>query len=82
MARFTEHAGDPQWLRDQRDAARRATTHPTRRPVVFPGTPAVHQSHVSEPDPQQFVQGAKSNTGVAFVLGAVAGAVIARGRRR
>lgn len=81
MAKFTQHAGDPQWLRDQRDSARRATTQPTRSPINFPGTPPV-QSHVSSADPHQFVQGAKSNSGVAFVLGAVAGAVMARGRRR
>lgn len=78
-ARFTEHAGDPQWLRSQREAQAR------HRPKTGPHVPLVlpkpRFGTVSEPDPQQFVQGAKSNSGVAFVLGAIVGAVVTRGRR-
>lgn len=79
MAKFTQHAGDPQWLRDQRDSARRATTPP--KMAAVPGMPQTQRSpNISEPSTTQFVQGAKSNGAAAFVLGVVVGAV-ARGRR-
>lgn len=79
MATFTQHGGDPQWLRDQRDAARRATTPPKMAPARGMPTPRT-ASNVVEPSTTQFVQGAKSNSAAAFVLGFVVGAV-ARGRR-
>jgi hypothetical protein len=75
---FTSHGGDPQWLRDQRAAQARYRPRPgTPGPLPF-GAP---RTTTVEADPHQFVQGAKNNSGWAFVLGAVAGAVIARGRR-
>lgn len=76
---FTSHGGDPQWLRDQRDAAHRASTPPKR--AAMPGMPKGQRvGNISEPSTTQFVQGAKNNTAAAFVLGLVVGAV-ARGRR-
>jgi hypothetical protein len=80
-ARFTEHAGDPQWLKDQRASAKRASPRPSRA-MPYPSATPQHQSNVVEASPQQFVQGTKSNPSAAFVLGAIAGVVIARGRRR
>ena len=79
MARFTEHAGDPQWLKDQRASAMRASKPP--KMAAMPGMPKTQRSpNISEPSTTQFVQGAKSNSAAAFVLGVVVGAV-ARGRR-
>lgn len=81
MARFTEHSGDPQWLRDQRAAQKRHAPAP-RKAMPYPSQTPQHQPHVSQPDPAAFVQGAKNNSAALFVLGAVAGAVMSRGRRR
>jgi hypothetical protein len=79
MARFTEHQGDPAWLKSQREAqartrntarVHRAMPYPTQTPVVTPTAPSNAQFH----------EGAKSNSGAAFVLGVIAGAYL-RGRR-
>lgn len=77
---FTAHGGDPQWLRDQRDAQARYRPKPGRA-MPFPTATPQHQPRIVEADPHQFVQGARSNSGAAFVLGVIAGAVMARGRR-
>ena len=79
MARFTEHAGDPQWLKDQRASAMRASKPP--KMAAMPGMPKTQRSpNISEPSTTQFVAGAKSNSSAAFVLGVITGAVL-RGRR-
>ena len=81
MATFSQNQGDPQWLRDQRDAQKRHAPAP-RRAMPYPSQTPQHQPTISGADPHAFVQGAKNNTGAYFVLGAITGAVIARGRRR
>ena len=78
-ARFTEHPGDPAWLRSQRDAQSRARPVPISKPTKLTAPAPVIQQ--SQADLHEFVQGARNNSGAAFVFGMIAGAVIARGRR-
>lgn len=78
MARFTEHGGDPQWLKDQRDAQKRAlTTRTPRQQKAFPYPTAT--SHVEKADRKEFVNGVGKNHG--FEIGLILGLVL-RGRRR
>lgn len=76
-ARFTEHPGDPAWLKSQREAQARVRPVPISKPIRLTA-PVLQQSKA---DLHEFVQGARNNSGAAFVFGVIAGAVIARGRR-
>lgn len=81
-ARFTEHQGDPAWLKSQRDAQSRARVAPTprqQRAMPYPTqTPTVT---VQKADPHQFRSAAELAGNVGFVLGFLAVRHALRNRR-
>lgn len=73
MARFTEHSGDPAWLKSQREAQQRPLqgaqqTHRQTRAMPYPTqTPQV--TVVQGADRKEFNHAASMAGNVAFVLG-------------
>lgn len=83
-ARFTEHSGDPAWLKSQREAQARATNvKRVHRAMPYPtATTPPPPTVMSGPDTQQFRQAANAAGNVAFVLGWVAMRRALKGRKR
>ena len=82
-ARFTEHQGDPAWLKSQREAQARARAVPTpRQQKAFPLPNQAPTVIVQKASNEQFHDAANLAGNVGFVLGFLAAGAALRKRRR